>query len=135
MQVFLTQAKHNENFYVCICQNYADNFFDWKITVAFYIAVHYLKALAKKKNVDLSPSHYDVEKQVNPDKRNELNLTRNAWDWYFNLYLESRTARYQGFTSDHAAYMAIKKVDYDKCDRYLTKLRNYMKGKGVQIAE
>jgi len=134
MDFFITQIKHNEHFYDCVCVNYPDNFFDWKITIAFYIAVHYLKALATKQGVVLSSSHFDVEKQVNPDKRNELGLIRHAWDWYYNLYLASRSARYSGFTSDHKTYMATKEADFRHCEKCLRKFKNYMKSKGIDPA-
>ena len=98
MQIFLNHAKHNENFHVCICTNYADNFFDWKIIVSFYIAIHYLKALAAHKNIQLPSSHFAIDKMCDPKKaENALGLTHNAWDWYTLLYQCSRTARYDGF--------------------------------------
>jgi hypothetical protein len=133
MDIFLLQIKHNQDFYDCICAGHPDNYYDWKITVSFYIAVHYLKALAYKKMVLLPSSHFDVEKLVNPTKGDALKLTHNAWDWYYNLYLYSRTARYSGFTEDPTLYMAIKKADYQYCEKYLTKFKNYMKGKGIQV--
>lgn len=133
MQKAINQIRHNEDFYACICKSFPDNFYDWKITILFYIAIHYLKALAYKSNVKLPASHYDIEHEVNPKKGNILHLTYKAWDWYFDLYLCSRTARYDGFVVDQETYMLIKKADYEMCEKNLNKFRNYMKGKGIEV--
>lgn len=135
MQIFLNHAKHNENFHVCICTNYADNFFDWKIIVSFYIAIHYLKALAAHKNIQLPSSHFAIDKMCDPKKaENALGLTHNAWDWYTLLYQCSRTARYDGFI-DTDTDMIIKKADHIACTKALNKFKNYMAGKGITHAK
>lgn len=46
MQAHLEQAVHNEHFHACIQQEFSDKFFDWKTTVLFYVALHWLHALA-----------------------------------------------------------------------------------------
>ena len=54
MQQYLNQANHNQKFHDCINSEFPGHFCDWKITVLFYIAIHYLKALADKKNFDIN---------------------------------------------------------------------------------
>lgn len=53
MDRFLNQATHNEEFHSCLCENFTEKFYDWRITSLFYTAIHYLKALALKKVLTL----------------------------------------------------------------------------------
>lgn len=64
MQQFIDQAIHNEKFHECVHTNFTDSFFDWKITILFYTAIHYLKALAAKRNIDIGNTHADIERNL-----------------------------------------------------------------------
>lgn len=55
MDRFLNQATHNEEFHSCLCENFTEKFYDWRITSLFYTAIHYLKALALKRVIDIVP--------------------------------------------------------------------------------
>lgn len=79
MDRFLNQALHNEEFHKCICENFSDKFYDWKIATLFYTAIHYLKALALKKGIDIGQTHHEIELNVNPDRNNSsMRITKNA---------------------------------------------------------
>src|SRR6476619_3990067 len=56
-QKFLNQARHNEDFHNSLCREFEHSFFDWKITCLFYISIHYLKALAVKRNKYIGSHH------------------------------------------------------------------------------
>jgi hypothetical protein len=47
MQIFLNQAEHNVKFLKSLDANYPEDYYDWKITVAFYSSLHYIKFLLK----------------------------------------------------------------------------------------
>ncbi len=49
MDEFVMHANHNDVFHTSICKNFPDTYYDWKLTCLFYVAIHYLKALAKKR--------------------------------------------------------------------------------------
>ncbi len=94
MDRFLRQAKHNEEFHQCICDNSIDRFNDWKITSLFYTAIHYLKALALKKSINIGQTHQEIEQNVNPDRNNAvMRISKNAWYDYKKLLQYSKNSR------------------------------------------
>ena len=129
MQQHLNQAKHNRDFHDCIQTQFEGQFCDWKITVLFYVAIHYLKALATKKGIYIGETHYDIEHNVNPDRNGaKMRITRNAWREYKNLFNYSRTARYEGIT-DISTFEQFKQIDHSYCLQHLENFKNTLKDK------
>ena len=97
----------------------------------FYIGLHYLKALAEKKGIDIGDTHVDIRNSVNPRGHNtKMPITNNAWREYKALFDYSKTARYEGFT-DFKTYNELKEGDYNKCLVHLANFKKYIEGKGV----
>lgn len=67
MQNHLEQAKHNRELLNEMETVFPQKFFDWKITITFYIAIHYLQALADHKGIEIGQTHNDIERNVNPN--------------------------------------------------------------------
>lgn len=133
MQEHIDQAKHNWDFHDCVETNFSGKFYDWKITVLFYIAIHYLKALASKRGIDIGETHFDIEHNVNPDRTGrKMQITKNAWREYKNLFNYSRTARYEGIT-DIATFEQLKQIDHSYCLKHLDNFRRYIEGQGVTL--
>jgi len=133
MQQHLDQASHNIDFHHCIDEKFNDKFYDWKITVLFYVAIHYLKALATKRNIDIGETHYEIEQSVNPDRPNsKMKITRNAWREYKNLFNYSRTARYEGIT-DFNTFEKLKQADHPYCLQHLDNFKKYIQNQGIII--
>ncbi len=133
MQKHLDQAIHNQEFHTCICDSFEEQFFDWKITVLFYVAIHCLKALAESKGIDIGSTHFDIEKNVNPEKyKPSMSISKNAWYEYRNLYNYSRTARYDGIT-DPDTFELLRKQDHLHCLRHLEKFKMYIENQGLKF--
>jgi hypothetical protein len=133
MQQHIDQAKHNNDFHDCIESNFSGRFYDWKITVLFYVAIHYLKALAANRNIDIGVTHYDIEHNVNPDRNGKkMQISRNAWREYKNLFNYSRTSRYEGIT-DITTFEKLKQADHSYCLKHLDSFKNYIEGQGVTL--
>ncbi|MHB8261752.1 MAG: HEPN domain-containing protein [Bacteroidia bacterium] len=133
MHQHLKQALHNQTFHDCIESNFTNQFYDWKITVLFYVAIHYLKALATKKKIDIGETHYEIESSVNPDRNNvKMRISRTAWREYKNLFNYSRTARYEGIT-DFETFEKLKQVDHSFCLIHLDNFKKYIEGQGVDL--
>lgn len=133
MQQYIDQAIHNEDFHECVCTNFSDKFFDWKITILFYVAIHYLKALAAKKSIDIGETHMDIERNCNPDRANAaMRISANAWREYKNLFRYSQTSRYEGIT-DIETFEKLKEIDYSYCLKHLEFFKKYIKGQGIPI--
>lgn len=133
MQQHLDQAAHNQKFHDTICSNFNEQFHDWKITVLFYVAIHYLKALAASRNISIGETHYEIEQSVNPDRVNSrMKITRGAWREYKNLFNYSRTSRYEGIT-DFATFEQLKQIDHSYCVRHLENFKKYIQSQGITI--
>lgn len=135
MSEFITQAKHNEAFHDCICRDYETLFFDWKVTVTFYIAIHYLKALASQRKIHIGSTHEEIAGNIDPNFRKNkpsMPISENAWGWYRNLYQYSRTSRYTGYT-DEKTFSLLMESDHKNCIANLNKFKKYIKGQGVKL--
>lgn len=133
MQKHLNQAKHNETFHDAICDKFGSDYFDWKITSVFYCAIHYLKALASKRGIELGDSHFEIEKCINPHSKSAtMKITNTAFTNYKALYQYSRVARYDGFT-DKSIFDKLREGDYKHCVDAFDKFKLYIKGQGIPV--
>ncbi|WP_346319755.1 hypothetical protein [Chitinophaga sp. YIM B06452] len=80
MEPHINQANHNLQLHAILCERYSTQYFDWKITILFYVALHLLKALAKRKNIKIGQTHSDIESNCNPRRfKGKMPLTERAW--------------------------------------------------------
>jgi hypothetical protein len=113
MQEFINQAKHNHVLHDSICEKYKETYYDWKITCLFYVAIHYLKALAKKRKKDIGSSHMEINNNIRTGTHNpSMAIQDTARQNYMNLFHYSQTARYEGF-KDLKTFNILKKKDYE----------------------
>lgn len=134
MDRFLKQASHNEEFHKCICENSSDRFYDWKITSLFYSAIHYLKALALKRGINIGQTHFEIEQNVNPDRpKPVMRITRGAWNEYKKLLQYSRTSRYDGIDTDFETFELLMQTDYEYCIKHLDNFKKYLISQGLEI--
>jgi hypothetical protein len=134
MQKYLSQAYHNEDFHTCICDNFSEKFYDWKITALFYIAIHYLKSLAAMKGIDIGQTHFEIEGNVNPDRNKaSMRISKGAWRQYKSLLQYSKTARYEGIVSDFEIFEELMKNDYQFALQNLNNFKKYIEKQGIII--
>jgi hypothetical protein len=94
----IEQAQHNEAFLSAIKSHFPQKFFDWKITVTLYIAIHFLQAFARFKRVNIGNSHREMLDNSNPSNTAATNpLSQNAFNAYRNLFHLSHGSRYSAF--------------------------------------
>lgn len=134
MSKFLKQASRNEEFHESLCESYSEKYFDWKITSLFYIAIHYLKALANKRGIDIGQTHFEIESNVNPDRpHSSMKIKKGAWMDYKSLLQYSRTSRYDGINTDSETFEEIMKIDYENCLIHLNNFKKYCNSQGLEI--
>lgn len=136
MQEYLNQAEHNKNFHKSICDNFPETYNDWKLTIVFYKALHYLKAFIKDKANHVCHTHEEVDRFVNPDSNSpKLPISKTAWRNYKNLYTYSRTARYDGMINKHLFESQYKKDHDDYALNNLFDLKKYLVSRGLKIED
>lgn len=132
MQKHINQANHNHDFHDCLQEKFNDKFFDWKITVLFYTAIHYLKALSAKRGKDIGFTHKEIENAVNPDKfSTTMPIKKGAWTDYKALYRYSKTARYEGFQNNEVVFEQLRKIDHSHSNKHLKNFIVYIKSQGI----
>ncbi|WP_462250417.1 hypothetical protein [Ekhidna sp.] len=123
---YLDQAHHNIQFLKELDAKQSENFFDWKITVCFYAALHLMKALLLEKyNVEIN-SHKDIKEEI------FNRVKRECFSSYRNLYRSCHDARYDGFESDEV-FIESNRREYIECKLRLEYILKYCKGKGLNI--
>lgn len=133
MEKHLAQAKHNSGFHDAIHNGFPDHYFDWKITCLFYTALHYVRAYIKSKGIHPGESHQEIDYQINPTRPNApLKVSKTCWDNYRNLYVYSRSARYDGFL-DIDVFHSDKKIDHVYSAKHLEDIIKYLNSHGMKI--
>lgn len=133
MKKFLEKAKNNERFLFFIEKNALDDFHDWKITIIFYAAIHYIKALLKFKRKPSVFNHREMDNMINPSNSSALYpFPQNEYECYSELYTDSRNARYTPVYSTDFQILLLK-VICDNSKRNLNKIKNFIISEGLKI--
>jgi uncharacterized protein (UPF0332 family) len=133
MQLHIDKARNNEKFLAFIESNITDDFIDWKITVTFYAALHYIKALLKAKHVADTHSHTKIDLAINPGNKNrKFAMPGDYYQCYRELYEASRNARYTVVYSNQFQIL-LQKMQCEQSKQNLSKLKEYVKNEGVKI--
>ncbi|UKJ06319.1 hypothetical protein [Solitalea lacus] len=100
MNRHINQAQHNETFLAFIENHSPDDYNDWKITVIFYIAVHYIQAFYLEHGITVDNHKQRAEVMQN---RNGEPVSRLCFTAYQSLYWLSIDSRYtaQGCIATH----------------------------------
>ena len=135
MQEFIDQANHNEELHTILCEKFPGHFFDWKVTVLFYCAVHYLKALAAKRGIKIGKTHVEIAQNCRWDAKGEnaMPLTKTAFNNYKALRSYAETARYDGMLCAPDEFEVDRKKDYDHSLQLLGNFKAYVKDQGLTI--
>ncbi len=134
MDKHITQGKYNHSFHNSICTDYPEHYFDWKVVCLFYTALHYMRAYIISKGQNAGTSHREIETMIKPNQQTRaiLEVSKTCWDNYRNLYLYSRTARYEGFI-DLEGFDNDRKNDHIYSEQHLKDIILYLEGRGIAI--
>ena len=90
------KALHNERL-LDVRELTAGEFVDWAVTVLFYSALHWMRALAAQEGYQLK-AYKSYKKGILGEEevfRGTGIFTQQAFDWYSHLKDDSRDARYE----------------------------------------
>lgn len=134
----LEQARHNERFLKFLIETAENYYFDWKVTVTFYAALHLMRAFLCKENKNPGGSHHDILLCINPRPHEPVSvhcpLPKLVFNAFKDLYMNSKSARYNGFLhlKDFNEYQKLKLAD---CTENLQLIKLYLMGRGLKIKE
>jgi len=135
MQQHIEQARHNQALLDDLDKSFPDQYHDWKITILFYIAFHYLKALAASRRTNIGDNHREILANIKPPtigKYPKMPIQKGAFTNYSSLLNYSWGARYTGIT-DLATFEALKKTDYPFAVKCLDQFKLYIQGQGINL--
>lgn len=121
------QAVHNFKFFCEVHSKLPDVFYDWKITILFYTAIHLLRALMDNRGIKVDNSHIALRNAINPNKPSSISPVKpHCYSSYVYLYNASQDARYSGFLEpDRRKKYLLKK--FLKSRNALSSIDSYMK--------
>lgn len=104
-KIYENKADHNQDFLDSIIQDYPTDYYDWKVTLQFYIALHRCYCVLDASGYVICNRHKDNIKNL--EAINKV-LSANL----FKLFRNSRQARYEGFITTEAMNR-INKINFD----------------------
>lgn len=133
MQKHLDQAKHNEEFLGVIDTHSPANYFDWKITVVFYSALHHIRALEKHSKKNIGGTHKSILKNINPDEPGAIMPVDSAcFGCYDDLFNLAHTSRYSGIV-DIKVFLPLMQFNFGLAKKHLIEIKKYCNSKGIKI--
>lgn len=124
MEKHIKQAKHNKSLLEHLITTFPNTYSDWKVTLCFYTAVHYMRALVVKHGGELVDSHEQIKRMMCPRSVGKIcTIKQDQWDNYHGLKVYSENARYNGILDidDH------EEVNSDNLKGALTMLDRFEK--------
>lgn len=96
MNKYQNQSEHNKILLDELKKKYPSCYFDWKITILFYITIHEIRSFAlSKRGIELEPSHRAIFDFL----ETETSRTSKIYKSFNILYRNCRDVRYNGFTT------------------------------------
>ena len=124
------QKDHNQSFLEDLIRDYPNNYFDWKITVLFYISIHLIRDFAfKKRSVEISKSHRAVFEFL----EQETSKSSQVYKSFSILFRNCRDCRYNGFTTEDA-FEKFCEVKFNESQMHLNKIEAYFNSQNSKKA-
>lgn len=137
-ELHLKQAKHNSDFAAHCETTFADNYFDWKITVVFYEALHYVKAYLEIQGVTTDTLRHtqisdiiDYDPKRNRGAKQKIPFVKRAFKSYQRLRENSENARYDCHFLNQDDGLAHNKSVYNQSKQALGILKDYLEARGL----
>lgn len=132
MKRHLEQVNHNQEFLAVIEGHSPEKYFDWKITIVFYSALHYLRGLEKLKKLTIPNSHKDMFENINPKLKGAIMpVSKDCYEAYRDLYNLTRSARYSGII-DPKNQALLMKSQLATAKRHYQKVKQYCHDNNVK---
>lgn len=132
VQKHYKQAVHNYRFFCEVHSKLPQAFYDWKITVLFYTAIHLLRALLAEREAEIESSHFALRGAINPKNPHaESPVKKHCYNSYVILYNASLEVRYSGFLQPEKRQLHLKRK-FDTCRKALQSVDAYMKSQGYK---
>lgn len=103
---YSNKYTHNKKFLGCICEDYPEDFYDWKVTTQFYTCLHKCYCILLSANTPVVEKH-------SQNIKNLANIDKDVAKKMFRLFNLSRQSRYDGFLTEEAM-LRINKMGFEE---------------------
>ena len=110
------KSNHNKDFLDSIHNDYPNSYFDWKVTIQFYTALHKCYCVIISSGSTINTSH---KLNIESIRKIDLELSQKL----FKLYNNSRQSRYDGFMTEEAMNR-FNKINFLAGEVYLKNVEN-----------
>lgn len=125
--VYYLQACSNENLLASIEEHTPTDFYDWRATIIFYSALHYLKSYAKTKGITLV-DHRDTFKKLYSKGKGlppELIIDTKVRWCYDILFKFAHATRYDGYFKENVSGK-VGKLRLKDAKEYLALMKDWI---------
>ncbi len=124
MEQFVAQSDYNLEFLHNLEEKEPDRYFDWKITVAFYSALHCIKAVLAKRGESVQ-SHEQINSRISHRRNPKSPISQECWRAYNRLFQLSQSVRYNGFKNE-TAFQEHCRQEFRRAKVDLAYIRKYV---------
>lgn len=123
---YCAQAIKNEALLKSLERDHPHDFHDWKVTIVFYISLHYLKGYAVLQGIFLD-NHDDTFGKLygREGKPPELKISKEARDAFRCLFKFSMVSRYNGYL-DEKIHRKAEKLRFRDAKEYLVQFKAFV---------
>ncbi len=133
MREHIRKAQSNERLIEYLTENIPDDYFDWKTTIAFYAAMHYIKAFFKFKNKVSGHSHKELNHKINPSSKSAiLPFPQEIYECYRELYQNARNTRYEPYLDGDIQNLVFH-INFDLSMKHIKNIKDYLISEGLKI--
>ncbi len=118
---YKTQSGHNFDFLREIKNAFRDDFFDWKINVSYYCALHHVKSYLTFNGIPESDLNHHSKVYLQLD--NFHGIPSGVSDAFFFLMNQCDSSRYAGFVKYHDFNKAMES-SFGDCEKSLRIIRD-----------
>lgn len=124
---YTSKYKKNIKLLQHLDAEFPNDYYDWKITIIFYICILKLKQLALNKGLDIGTNHKETLKKIDPfHPERTMPIGKTAFENYKILLENSHNARYNGYDNEEIynneqkinLYICLEK--FEKLDKYFS---------------
>jgi hypothetical protein len=125
---YLLRANDTRFLLAQIKNNNKGHQWDWKITLTFYIGLHYVNHYSELTEQPIKGNHKETLILLNPrieNKTESVIFSEDAYDAYLHLYHAAWDSRYKKYNDNPNAILA-RRAAYLKCEEQLLVIKDYI---------
>ncbi len=133
MREHTDQVAHNLALLKALDKQFPTDYFDWKVTIVFYTALHGLRAYEKFKKVRIAKGHKFLYEHSDPTNPNAVNpISQRAFDAYNLLHDASTNTRYQGVVNP-VFRKSLLEIQYKEALLNWAIVKNHLVAQGLTL--